>query len=39
VALKLTDRPALLLGIHELRSFGRVAIDFPQHKILFDVSS
>lgn len=38
-ALKLTDRPALLLGIHELRSFGRVAIDFPQRKILFDVSS
>jgi predicted aspartyl protease len=37
-ALKLTNRPALLLGMHELRSFGRVAIDFPQHKILFDVS-
>ncbi|MDE1918469.1 MAG: clan AA aspartic protease [Sphingomonadales bacterium] len=39
VALKLTNRPALLLGMNELRAFGRVAIDFPQHKILFDVTS
>jgi predicted aspartyl protease len=38
-ALKLTKRPALLLGMHELRGFGRVAIDFPQRKILFDVDS
>lgn len=38
-ALKLTNRPALLLGMDELRAFGRVAIDFPQHKILFDVTS
>lgn len=38
-ALKMLNRPALLLGMNELRSFGRVAIDFPQHKILFDVAS
>jgi predicted aspartyl protease len=38
-ALKLMNRPALLLGMHELRAFGRVAIDFPQHTILFDVTS
>jgi predicted aspartyl protease len=38
-ALKMTNRPALLLGMHELRGFGRVAIDFPQHKVLFDVVS
>lgn len=38
-ALKLMKRPALLLGMHELRGFGRVAIDFAQHKILFDVAS
>lgn len=38
-ALKLTKRPALLLGMRELRAFGRVAIDFPQRKVLFDVDS
>ena len=38
-ALKMTSRPALLLGMRELRGFGRVAIDFPQHKILFDLAS
>jgi len=38
-ALKLTKRPALLLGMRELRGFGRVAIDFPQRKVLFDVDS
>jgi predicted aspartyl protease len=35
--LKLVKRPAIFLGMHELRAFRRVAIDFPTRRILFDV--
>lgn len=35
--LDLEERPALLLGMRELRVFRRVAIDFSTRKILFDV--
>jgi hypothetical protein len=35
--LKLNRRPALLLGMRELRLFKRVAIDFAAHKIYFDL--
>lgn len=35
--LDLQKRPAILLGMRELRSFKRVAIDFEARKILFDV--
>ena len=31
------DKPALILGMSELRSFDRVAIDFEERKVLFDV--
>lgn len=36
-ALKLDDRPSLLLGVRDLRSLDRVAIDFASRRILFDV--
>lgn len=36
-ALKLDRRPAMVLGMRELRLFRRVAIDFSERKILFDV--
>ena len=36
-ALELDDRPALLLGMRELRTFKRVAIDFASQSVLFDV--
>ncbi|MGZ3173461.1 MAG: aspartyl protease family protein [Croceibacterium sp.] len=36
-ALGLTDRPALILGIDQLKLFRRVAIDFPRQRILFDL--
>jgi predicted aspartyl protease len=36
-ALKLTGRPALLLGMRELRLFKRVAIDFGANRIYFDL--
>jgi predicted aspartyl protease len=36
-ALDLERRPALLLGMRELRAFRRVAIDFSSRKILFDL--
>ena len=36
-ALGLGDKPALVLGIGNLRVFNRVAIDFPTRRILFDV--
>lgn len=36
-ALGLTGRPALFLGMRDLRGFERVAIDFAARKILFDV--
>ena len=37
--LGLTDEPALILGMSELRVFNRVAIDFEERRILFDVPS
>ena len=37
VRLKLDRRPALLLGMRELRAFRRVAIDFASRKVLFDL--
>lgn len=36
-ALGLADRPALILGIGNLRPFDRVAIDFASRRVLFDV--
>ena len=38
-ALKLDRRPALLLGMKDLRLFRRFAIDFSKRKILFDLPS
>jgi predicted aspartyl protease len=35
-ALGLGKKPAILLGMRDLRSFDRVAIDFASRKILFD---
>ena len=37
VALDLARKPAILLGMRDLRSFARVAIDFSTRKILFDL--
>lgn len=34
--LGLADRPAMILGIQDLRVFDRVAIDFASRQILFD---
>lgn len=36
-ALGLGDKPALVLGIDQLKLFRRVAIDFKSKRILFDV--
>lgn len=36
-ALGLDDKPAMVLGMNELRLFKRVAIDFKQRKVLFDL--
>jgi predicted aspartyl protease len=36
-ALKLADKPALILGMRELRIFRRVAIDFERREVLFDL--
>ena len=36
-ALGLHKKPALLLGMRDLRSFDRVAIDFATRRILFDL--
>ncbi|MDE2406040.1 MAG: aspartyl protease family protein [Sphingomonadales bacterium] len=38
-ALRLDRRPALLLGMKDLRLFRRFAIDFAKRKILFDLPS
>ena len=35
--LNLSEKPALLLGMGQLRAFQRVAIDFQERKILFDL--
>lgn len=36
-ALGLSDRPAMILGMNELRLFDRVAIDFERRRLLFDL--
>ena len=36
-ALGLTDTPALIIGMSNLQLFERVAIDFAQQKVLFDL--
>lgn len=36
-ALKLDSRPSLLLGMRDLRSLDRLAIDFATRRILFDI--
>ena len=36
-ALGLADKPALILGMGNLRPFDRVAIDFASRRVLFDV--
>ena len=36
-ALDLNAKPALLLGMRDLRGFDRVAIDFASRKVFFDV--
>ena len=36
-ALGLENRPALVLGMNELQHFERVAIDFRQRRVLFDL--
>jgi predicted aspartyl protease len=38
-ALGLSDEPALILGMEELRLFKRVAIDFKARRLLFDMPS
>lgn len=38
-ALKLDNRPSLLLGMRDLRSLDRLAIDFSSRRILFDIPS
>ena len=35
--LNLSEKPAMLLGMGQLRAFQRVAIDFQERKILFDL--
>lgn len=35
--LGLTDDPAMILGMSELRLFNRVAIDFRSRRVLFDI--
>lgn len=37
IALGYTDRPALILGMGNLRLFERVAIDFSSRRVLFDL--
>jgi predicted aspartyl protease len=36
-ALGLESKPALILGVEQLKLFRRVAIDFPKQRILFDL--
>ena len=35
--LNLSEKPAMLLGMAQLRAFQRIAIDFQEKKILFDL--
>ena len=37
--LKLDKRPAVFLGMRELRAFRRVAIDFSTRKVLLDIGA
>lgn len=37
--LGLADRPAMILGMRDLRVFDRIAIDFSSRQILFDLPS
>lgn len=37
--LRLDRKPAILLGMRELKAFRRVAIDFPTRRVLFDLPS
>jgi len=36
-ALGLADKPAMVLGIGDLRAFDRIAIDFAERTVLFDL--
>jgi hypothetical protein len=36
-ALGLDKKPAILLGMRELRVFPRIAIDFPTRRVLFQL--
>ncbi|VWX55184.1 retropepsin-like aspartic protease [Novosphingobium sp. 9U] len=36
--LKLAEKPAIFLGMREMRSFRRIAIDFASRKVFFDVA-
>lgn len=36
-ALDLEDRPAIMLGMREMRLFGRIAIDFSTRRVYFDL--
>jgi hypothetical protein len=36
-ALGLADKPAMVLGVEDLRLFDRVAIDFAARTVLFDL--
>ncbi|MCT2557393.1 retroviral-like aspartic protease family protein [Tsuneonella sp. YG55] len=36
-ALGLADRPAMVLGVEDLRMFDRIAIDFAERTVLFDL--
>jgi len=38
-ALDLENRPAIILGMRELRLFRRIAIDFETRRVLFDLPS
>jgi hypothetical protein len=38
-ALNLTERPALILGMNQLRLFDRVVMDFRRQQVLFDLPS
>ena len=37
--LGLQNKPAILLGMQDMRAFDRVAIDFAENKVLFDLPS
>ena len=36
-SLELADRPALILGMQNLRLFDRIAIDFARRRVMFDL--